>query len=292
MKFRISKIASTFTAEALEIGETLEIVVKIDSEQNFMIFSDSASVLKGYHVQILQSTQPFLLLYEALHVSTSMGHPQMLQILRIQLPNCNVHNYQTVEIVLKGISNSSTTNNISHITQMLKDKIEKLESRGKRIKFYWIPGHCGIEVNERADLEAMQAIKEGRDNPLLLPVADVNTQWTKNGKEYLHKTLYCSVLLHGELIVIEWKDLHSFCQNTKRDREERCFEKYYSNNSAPWFREIKTNLHAFVSINRMRAGHISLKARLNRFNTVSTAECECDDGMQTVEHILWDCKLY
>jgi hypothetical protein len=73
MKFSISKIASTFTAEALAIGETLEIIEKIDSEQNFMIFWDSASVLKGI----------------------------------------------------------STMNNTWHSTQMLKDKIERLESRGK-----------------------------------------------------------------------------------------------------------------------------------------------------------------
>jgi ribonuclease HI len=39
-------------------------------------------------------------------------------------------------------------NNISHITQMLKDKAG-LESRWKKIQFYWIPGHCGVEVNER-----------------------------------------------------------------------------------------------------------------------------------------------
>jgi hypothetical protein len=25
---------------------------------------------------------------------------------------------------------------------------------------------------------------------------------------------------------------------------------------------------------------------------VSTAECECSDGLQTEEHIFWDCKLY
>jgi hypothetical protein len=46
-KFRIAKIGSTFTAEALAIGDTLEIIEKIDSEQNFVIFSDSESVLKG-----------------------------------------------------------------------------------------------------------------------------------------------------------------------------------------------------------------------------------------------------
>jgi hypothetical protein len=43
IKLWISKIASTFTAEALAIGETLEIIEKIDSGQNFIIFSDLAS---------------------------------------------------------------------------------------------------------------------------------------------------------------------------------------------------------------------------------------------------------
>jgi hypothetical protein len=57
-----------------------------------------------------------------------------------------------------------------------------------------------------------------------------------------------------------------------------------------WFREIKMNRRAFVSRNRMRAGHTSLKASLNRFNLVSTAECE--SGLKTEEHIFWDCNLY
>jgi hypothetical protein len=139
---RIAKIACTFTSEALAIGETLEVIEKIYSEQNFMIFSDSTGMLKG-------------------------------------------------------ISDSSTMNNTLHITQMLKDKIERLESRGK-IQFYWIKGHCRVEVNEREDSEAKQSIKEGRDSKLLLPMADLKTQWKKNGKE----------------------ELRSFCQNTKRDRGE------------------------------------------------------------------------
>jgi hypothetical protein len=61
---------------------------------------------------------------------------------------------------------------------------------------------------------------------------------------------------------------------------------------APWFCEIKMNRRDFVSINRMRAGHSSLKASLNRCNIVSTAECECGDGLQRDGHIFWDCKLY
>jgi hypothetical protein len=71
-------------------------------------------------------------------------------------------------------------------------------------------------------------------------VADLKTQWKKKGKE----------------------ELHSFCQNTKQDRGENCYERYYRNGSSPWFREINTNRRAFLSINRMRAGHTSLKASL------------------------------
>jgi hypothetical protein len=47
-----------------------------------------------------------------------------------------------------------------------------------------------------------------------------------------------------------------------------------------------------VSINGMRACHCSLKASLGRFNIVPTAKRECGDGLQTEEHIFWDCKLY
>jgi hypothetical protein len=41
-KFRKAKIASTFKAEALAIGETLEIIKKIHSDQNILIFLNSA----------------------------------------------------------------------------------------------------------------------------------------------------------------------------------------------------------------------------------------------------------
>jgi hypothetical protein len=70
------------------------------------------------------------------------------------------------------------------------------------MQFYWIPGYLGFEVNERADSEANQSIKEGRDCQLLLPVADLKALWKKKRKE----------------------ERHNFYQNTKTDR---------------WFREIK-----------------------------------------------------
>jgi hypothetical protein len=128
------------------------------------------------------------------------------------------------------------------------------------------PGALWSKVNDRADSEANKPIKEGRDSQLLLQRVNLKAQWKKKGKD----------------------EFHSFCPNTKLDRGESYFERYYRNGSSPRFREIKTNRRTFVSINRMRAGHTSLKASLNRFNFVSTTECECGDGPQTEEH----CKRY
>jgi hypothetical protein len=31
---------------------------------------------------------------------------------------------------------------------------------------------------------------------------------------------------------------------------------------------------------------------VGKLNIVTSAECECGDGLQTEEHIFWDCKLY
>jgi hypothetical protein len=61
---------------------------------------------------------------------------------------------------------------------MLKDKIKRIEPRGGN-PILLDPWVCGIEVNERADLEAKLAIKEGRDSQLLLQVAYLKTEWRK-----------------------------------------------------------------------------------------------------------------
>jgi hypothetical protein len=50
-------------------------------------------------------------------------------------------------------------------------------------------GSCGVEVNERADSEAKQSIKEGRDRQMLLLAADLKAQWEQKSREELHSLL-------------------------------------------------------------------------------------------------------
>jgi hypothetical protein len=97
----------------------------------------------------------------------------------------------------------------------------------------------GIEVNERAYSKHSKQSKK-------VEIANYCYQWhilKPSGKK-------------------DKEELHRFCQNTKRDRGERHFERFYRHGSALWLREIKMNRHAFVSINHVTAGHTSLKASL------------------------------
>jgi hypothetical protein len=71
--------------------------------------------------------------------------------------------------------------NTSHITQTIKIK-QRDWNREETNPIFLDPGRCGVEVNERADLEAKQAIKEGRKSQLLLPVADRQAQWKRKAK--------------------------------------------------------------------------------------------------------------
>jgi hypothetical protein len=53
------------------------------------------------------------------------------------------------------------------------------------------------------------------------------------------------------------EELHNFCQNTERDREDSCFGRVLQE----WLVfEVKMDRRAFVSVNRMIAGHSSCKA--------------------------------
>jgi hypothetical protein len=117
--------------------------------------------------------------------------------------------------MLKGINNSYTNNNTSHITQMLKDKIERLESRGEK-KSSFTGSRGTAELKLMRGPTCRQNSQSKRESQELLPVADRKTQWKEKGKE----------------------ELHNFCQNNKRDRGERYFERYYRNGLSSWFYKI------------------------------------------------------
>jgi hypothetical protein len=47
-----------------------------------------------------------------------------------------------------------------------------------------------------------------------------------------------------------------------------------------------------ATLARLRTGHCGLRRYLHRFNIEDTPFCECNQGMETVEHYLLECSRY
>jgi hypothetical protein len=61
------------------------------------------------------------------------------------------------------LGGTSKINNTSYLPWDLRDKMRELELTGRRIEFFWVPAHCGIQINEKGSPGAMDALNNGKD---------------------------------------------------------------------------------------------------------------------------------
>lgn len=82
--------------------------------------------------------------------------------------------------VLQALKNINLKNNISHLINKIRDSINNFVKRGRRIKLIWIPNHCGIMGNERADSLAKKASRSGIDYQVCTSNRDFSAIWKQN----------------------------------------------------------------------------------------------------------------
>ena len=116
----------------------------------------------------------------------------------------------------------------------------------------WIPSHCGVQGNERADRLSKEGSKE---------------------KQYEHPVPY------SEAKTL----LRNFFHNTWRER--------LGTTTGRDSLDLLTRREQ-VQIFRLRTGHCRLLAHLNRLHISHTDECPCGTSPQTPEHILQNCPLF
>jgi hypothetical protein len=78
-------------------------------------------------------------------------------------------------------------NNTSYLAWELRDKIKELEFTDRRIKSILTSIHCGIQINNKVDSGAKNAINNGKDSQLLLPSSDMKTFWQRCVQEKSHE---------------------------------------------------------------------------------------------------------
>jgi hypothetical protein len=146
----------------------------------------------------------------------------------------------------------------------------------------WVPGHVGIDGNEKADQAAKSAAIEEINPvpPTILKSARANE-------------IHQSVEREQQKQWVNGKGTAEHLRNiTKRNMTKRNQSTKRTKSSAGIYEQLRKRKHiAWVA--RLRTGHCSLNTYLKRFNIVQDAICPgCGDAKETVHHYLMVCPKH
>ena len=171
-----------------------------------------------------------------------------------------------LKALLNNKQNIKNNKNILEIRQKFIDFSQN--NSNNSIKFFWIPAHFGIEGNEQADILAKQATNHDSEIKHL-PYTDFFENFKKQAFEKTKKLVKNQGLIKGT----------------------NYFKYFYSEQKHPWFNNLKVT-RVIVTINRLRANHYNLAASLSRMGIVENPYCVCEEEVQDINHILWQCKMF
>lgn len=152
----------------------------------------------------------------------------------------------------------------------IRSKLYECVVKGYSVIFAWVPSHCGITGNERADQLAKEAIQDGDMVPY---------------KNYCHDL----AALPRVYLQDSWNSLWSVTSQSKG--------RYYFNIQSsipvkPWFFKAKCSKIATSIITRMRLGHVCTPSHLARLGIVDDDLCECGVDVCDLDHIFFSCCRY
>jgi ribonuclease HI len=161
------------------------------------------------------------------------------------------------------------------IIKRILDEIDALyeTSPSYNLQLEWVPGHMGIEGNEKADEAAKEAALQ-RINPMRnasLKAARSNT---------IHQT-----------IKQQWQEQWT------NGRKTACQLRNTTNRpnakpSSQIYDQLGNERRHIAWIARLRTEHCSLNQYLERFNIIDDGKCECGQATETVKHYLLICSKY
>lgn len=153
----------------------------------------------------------------------------------------------------------------SYFLSKIREQMNALVERSFMITFVWIPSHCKIPGNEKADALAKVGAQEGA-------LFDRQISYDEFYKFVRQSTLssWQNDWDTGDLG--RW--LHSIIPNVS---------------SGAWFKGLDVSRDFIRVMSRLMSNHYSLDAHLHRISLVDSNICRCGNGYDDIDHAVWQC---
>jgi hypothetical protein len=140
-----------------------------------------------------------------------------------------------------------------------------MEQKDWKVEFSWIKAHAGHRGNELADQLAKEAARDKN-------IDECNNRLPKS-------EVMCELKEQSaKLWQNEWE------RTTKGAVTKSFFPKIVD--------RIKLTINATPNLTAIVTGHGNIKSYLYKYRIIQSPMCSCRHGEQTVEHILYHCKLH
>lgn len=156
--------------------------------------------------------------------------------------------------------------NIHPLILDIHKNIAQITSQKRSIGIIWIPGHSGIQGNNKADELAKAATTTGTEERILLPYTELIS------------------IARAEHINI-WQEQWTNKVNNKATQ----LTTFKKNIAPPWFKKVAASRTCICTINRLRIGHCLLNTHLHRLGLTPTPKCRCGLENDTLQHRLFNC---
>ena len=169
-------------------------------------------------------------------------------ITELAIPPQKVVFFTDCRSLLQGLQNNRSDKPMKDIRAALYEL-----SRQSTITLQWVPSHCGITGNEKAD--------------------DALSKAGSKMEQFNHPVTY--------------REAKTIIHNYFRSRWKR---RQGAENGADAIHQLQR--HQQTTLFRLRTGHCRLFSHLNRLKISHTDQCPCNTGPQTPEHVLLHCPTH
>jgi len=151
--------------------------------------------------------------------------------------------------------------NHNHLVEEIRKRTANLNKKKWKIEFKWVKAHVGIYGNEIADRLAKEATQNHHITYSRIPKSAIQKDVRKESIRKWQK---------------HWEE------TTKGAITKEFFPNVES--------RLAVNLHLSSNITTIMTGHGNIRSYLRRLKVIGSAECPCKHGIQTIEHLIFQCK--